>query len=593
MFREIVELAQSSNYDFRESACPDDRLSYLFEEWVPYYRGKWAIARYLQPARILEIGVRYGYSALAFLNAWPWAAYTGIDLDSDRYGGVKGAIEWARHQAREYEAEFLVADSQSFDRFPGGRFDLIHIDGQQDQAGFLHDMEIAMTQAKYILVDGYFWTRDNFLSASEFLFRNKDLIEYYGVIPGYAGDLLIATKELQASEKARSSEHLREEYTSHYYLRDCGGHDSFKRTQGARLVDPRLLAVSQIASLAPPGRALDLGCGRGELSIALAGAGYDVTAVDYSPEAIALAESAARAAGPSLHIDYVCDDVVAAPLQGCYQAVVAADVVEHLAPSELDKLYEKVAAHLSPDGLFVVHTFPNAWFYRYEHARRLRVAKSVGAYLPADPRSRFERLMHINEQSPRVLRRQLQRYFPHVLLWFSDHEIAEPVANLERRFTIREMAQAGDLFVVASKRPIQPAAIVTQFRMQPAAIAQGAVALEVLQAPSSARAESTFPIELLISNRSETSLKCYPPNPVNLAYHWLEADSGEMVVFDGERTPLEPPLMRQGVRSYQMLVRTPPQPGNYLLRATLVQENVQWFDAPAISAFADLSIVVT
>src|ERR1035438_4093889 len=52
---------KQSDYDFRLSACPDDPFRYLFDEWVPYYRGKWAIARYLQPKRILEIGVRYGY----------------------------------------------------------------------------------------------------------------------------------------------------------------------------------------------------------------------------------------------------------------------------------------------------------------------------------------------------------------------------------------------------------------------------------------------------------------------------------------------------------------------------------------------------
>ena len=51
-----------------------------------------------------------------------------------------------------------------------------------------------MGQARFILVDGYFWTRDNFLSASEFLYRYKDLIEYYGVIPGYGGEILIKTK---------------------------------------------------------------------------------------------------------------------------------------------------------------------------------------------------------------------------------------------------------------------------------------------------------------------------------------------------------------------------------------------------------------
>src|SRR4051794_5262627 len=112
MFQEIIGLAASSEYDFRATANPQDPLRHLFGEWLPYYRTKWAIARTLQPKRVLEIGVRYGYSALAFLDACPEAQYLGIDIDSDLYGGENGAIAWARQATSEYNADFLVADSQ-------------------------------------------------------------------------------------------------------------------------------------------------------------------------------------------------------------------------------------------------------------------------------------------------------------------------------------------------------------------------------------------------------------------------------------------------------------------------------------------------
>ncbi|MGA2037797.1 MAG: methyltransferase domain-containing protein [Bryobacteraceae bacterium] len=596
MLEEIIDLAGRSDYDFRLSACSDDPLRHLFDEWVPYYRGKWAIARYLQPARILEIGVRYGYSALAFLNACPSARYLGIDLDSDLYGGAKGAIEWARSHTRDYKAEFIIADSQTFERFPGGDYDLIHVDGQQDDKGFLHDMEIALRQARYILVDGYFWTRDNFLSASEFLYCNKDLIRFYGVIPGYAGDLLIARKENTTSSPVRapSSSHIRDAYTNRYYLCDCGGFDSFKRTQGVKLQDPRLQTVARIASLARAGRALDLGCGRGELSIALAKLGFAVTGIDYSPDAIALAESAKSATGdPSLKVQFVCDDLIRAPLDGSYDAVVAADVVEHLAPAELDELYQRIAAQLADDGLFVIHTFPNSWYYRYEHARKLRIARSVGAYLPLNPRSHYERLMHINEQSPRVLRRQLRQYFPHVLVWFSEHSVSNPFENLQRRFSIREMAQSGDLFAIAAKRPVPRCALLREFRMEPCfEVSKGDLAIEVLRAPSAVRASSTFTVDLMLRNGSSASLKSFPPNPVHLAYHWLEAASSQIVVFDGERTPLDPHLSGQSEQRYQMFVRSPAKKTGYRLRATLVQEFVQWLDDPPAEVFADISIDV-
>src|SRR5450432_4086455 len=151
MLQEILDCSRTSDYDFRVTANLDDPLRYLFADWVPYYRTKWAIARKLQPARILEIGVRYGYSALAFLNGYPDASYLGIDSDGELYGGVKGAIEWARDSTRNYNASFLVMDSQALDRLPDGIYDLVHIDGQQDHAGYIHDLEISLSQARFIL----------------------------------------------------------------------------------------------------------------------------------------------------------------------------------------------------------------------------------------------------------------------------------------------------------------------------------------------------------------------------------------------------------------------------------------------------------
>lgn len=57
----------------------------------------------------------------------------------------------------------------------------------------------------------------------------------------------------------------------------------------------------------PSGRALDLGCGSGTSSIALAQAGWDVTGVDFVPSAIRRARQKAQAAG--LEVDFRLADV--------------------------------------------------------------------------------------------------------------------------------------------------------------------------------------------------------------------------------------------------------------------------------------------
>jgi 2-polyprenyl-3-methyl-5-hydroxy-6-metoxy-1,4-benzoquinol methylase len=108
---------------------------------------------------------------------------------------------------------------------------------------------------------------------------------------------------------------LRDAYTKDYYLSDCGGYEAFKRTFGATLEEPRLEAVANLAGTAPVNRALDLGCGRGELSLELARRGFEVTAIDYSEDGVAIArEAISRNPNLSSSISLVCSDVNAADI---------------------------------------------------------------------------------------------------------------------------------------------------------------------------------------------------------------------------------------------------------------------------------------
>ena len=56
-----------------------------------------------------------------------------------------------------------------------------------------------------------------------------------------------------------------------------------------------------------PGRVIDLGCGEGDNAIFLAQHGFQVTAVDFSPAAIAKAKTKARDAAAA--VDFVIDDL--------------------------------------------------------------------------------------------------------------------------------------------------------------------------------------------------------------------------------------------------------------------------------------------
>ena len=67
------------------------------------------------------------------------------------------------------------------------------------------------------------------------------------------------------------------------------------------------------------------------------------------------------------------------------------------------------------------------------------------------------------------------------------------------------------------------------------------------------------------------------PPGVRAAYHWLSPD-GEMVVFDGHRTPLPSDVEPGGEAIVPVHVVPPSKPGSYQLELDLVHEGVRWFE---------------
>jgi SAM-dependent methyltransferase len=597
VLEQILETARSSGYDFRATANPNDPLKYLFDQWVDYYRLKWSIARVLQPASILEVGVRYGYSAATFLDASPQATYLGIDLDSDSFGGVKGAMLWAEDITRAHHAEFLVGDTQKMSRFPGGIYDLVHVDGQQDGDGSWHDLQLAIKQARWVLVDGYFWTSQNFLSISYFLHRYRDVIRFYGVIPGYAGELLIQVspeylRESGNLERGLPSDLRRESYTTSYYLQKCPGFEQYNRNGGKNLEGEHLQVLATLASARDPKRVLDLGCGRGELAHFFADLGAQVTAVDYSEAAIQLSERTFEGE-PELRqrVQFVCADLCNMPLDGVFDAITAADLIEHLLPQEVEQLYARVSKHLSQDGLFVIHTYPNCWYYQYEYARKRRIANAIGSYLPPEPRTRDELLMNINEQSPRVLKRSLQRHFEHVALWLG--EPGRPFRSLLEKMSHRGLAASRELYAIASHSPIDLQGLRQLFASYPIPEAElSGIELTLCRIPGVVEAGATFEALIELVNGSQAVLASGQPNPVHISYHWLDDDSRGTLVFDGERSAIMPPLMPGRRRRFRARVHAPLHAGKCALRLTLVQESVRWFDEPPVTLAAEAMITV-
>ena len=586
MLEQVLERYQATDQEFCTHGLPDGRSTGHDARWVEAYRMKAALAATLQPATILEIGARDGDAYAAFKHGHPAARYLGIWMEADFPESKNAVRQRAPQLAQGTEDEFVAGDLRGADRLPGGIYDLVQVRSQPDSPSGQRALELALAQGRYVCVDGYFQTREDCLSVSDFLRRYRDAVASASIMPTQAGLLLIKVKPayLESESKRRNgspeggSETLREQYTEDYYRKDCGGWETFERHRAHRLDNARLQSLFDLAMLPKPKRLLDLGCGRGEITYQAARRGVQVTAVDYSQAAIEIARTCFEGE-PALekNVEWICGSAADLKLQGEYDVVVAGDLVEHLSPAELDRTYALVRRHLAPAGRLIVHTFPNLWFYRYHHVRQRRTASGLGAYLPVDPRSRYERLMHINEQSPRVLRRQLRRYFDHVLLWFLHPDA--PAGNLARPMNRRELAGCRDLYAVASRAEIHAGDLSGTLAMPPLSPEQArGVSWSVEHGPMRATAGTTFTVTVAVQNRSGVPLHSRPPAPVHLSYHWHDAVDRKTEVFDGLRSPFFPALPDGADGNYTITVQAPARTGTFFLCLTPVQEGVRWFD---------------
>jgi SAM-dependent methyltransferase len=119
------------------------------------------------------------------------------------------------------------------------------------------------------------------------------------------------------------------------------------------IVPPEVVDYIRTAS---PGRALDLGCGSGTSSLALAKANWIVTGIDFAPRAIRLAKQKAKRR--NLAVDFRVADVLHLPIfPGPFSLVLDIGCFQGLSPSGKLTYIDQLSSLLAPGGIWMLYGF--------------------------------------------------------------------------------------------------------------------------------------------------------------------------------------------------------------------------------------------
>jgi SAM-dependent methyltransferase len=182
-----------------------------------------------------------------------------------------------------------------------------------------------------------------------------------------------------------------------------------------------------------PARVLDVGCGVGALSLEMARAGHDVTAVDPDPSAVELAERSARDDRPGRLAYHEGDVATWGTDEAGFDVIVTSRALHHV--PEPAAALERIHHWLRPGGQLVCVDFLHDRFDRRD-ARWLAqvrgLLEATGSYprhgrLPADPDAAVERIEweweqdHVVDQDlnrSAAIEEPLSRWFPtHARSW--------------------------------------------------------------------------------------------------------------------------------------------------------------------------------
>lgn len=140
--------------------------------------------------------------------------------------------------------------------------------------------------------------------------------------------------------------------------------------------DEATTAMRDVVAKRKSGRALDVGCGAGNESMFFAKRGFEVTGIDFIPQAIELASSRARVEG--LEIEWIETDVMTWRAQVTYDVVIDRGCMHSLGTSQLARYKSQLLSLLAPGADYVLMHFDKRFLLDWHPlGPRRRTADSI------------------------------------------------------------------------------------------------------------------------------------------------------------------------------------------------------------------------
>lgn len=200
-------------------------------------------------------------------------------------------------------------------------------------------------------------------------------------------------------------------YNKKYYLTVCPGSEEFKKSGGKKL-HLRLEKLLQQLTINKSTKILDVGCGRGDVALYLGKNSKETVGIDYSNEAIALANSTKKnfpfSVRKKVHFRTMNIKELFFP-DNYFDVVICIDVLEHLYKDEAEQALGEIKRVLRKDGILFLQTGVNKLLYDLAYKYYIfsinqaitKIDKFIRRVnyesLGKDPRTVDEKRQHVNE----------------------------------------------------------------------------------------------------------------------------------------------------------------------------------------------------